>query len=171
MMNHKKLPIVAIIGRSNSGKTTLAEKLINFFSDTGLRVLAIKHSHHNFEMDKKGKDSYRLKKAGAKTVAIVNDNMYAIVSDNENSLGPVDIAEKLISHNFDLIIIEGYKEAGIPMIEVVGDSKETALFTRGNKNIIAIASDNKPETSLPVFKRDDIKGIAEFIKDVIITIH
>lgn len=155
--------IFAIVGRSGSGKTTLIIKLIQFFKAKGLSVSIIKSTHHDFEFDYPGKDTYRFKESGADSVAAFNDKKLGIISDVTGELNAADVAEKYFKDS-DVIIIEGNKKYNIDKIEVIGDSVENPLFQSGIGNIKMIVTDKKIETGLPCFKRNNVEGIASWIE-------
>ncbi len=163
------IPIISLVGRSNSGKTTLIEKLIKIFKDQNYRIAVIKHTHHDFSFDKKGKDSYRHRDAGADTVLITNDSKIGMVSDLEKPMNPLEVAEKFLSQNIDLLIIEGFKDLASPKIEIIGDSEEAPLFQSGLTGVRAVVTDRDIETDLPQFRRNDIHLISEYIKKEILT--
>lgn len=157
-------PVVTIIGRSNSGKTTLIERLTEYFSRKGMKVAIIKHMKHDFEMDHEGKDTYRYRKSGAVISSITNDKSIAILADLPPGMTPLSAAKNLFAHA-DMIFIEGHKERPGPKIEVVGDTKEPYLFESGCEQICAVVTDRKIDTGLPVFPRDSIRDIADFIEE------
>lgn len=163
MTTKKSIPTIAIIGQSGSGKTTVIEKLIAYFSAKGLTVGAIKHTHQDFDIDPHGKDSHRFTNAGAPIVAITNDDSMAIIAKNLNQLTPQQAAPSLFE-SCDLIIIEGNKKGNYKKIEVIGTNNEIPLFQMGIDNIIALVTDKKFTTHLPIFSRNDIAGIAHFIE-------
>jgi len=101
-----KPPIISIVGKSNSGKTVLVEKLIKELKKRGFRIGIIKHAHHGFTLDKKGKDSWRHKEAGADTVVVLSPNMLTMVKDHEDE--SID-AHKKYFMDMDLVITEGFK--------------------------------------------------------------
>ncbi|HHT9129872.1 MAG TPA: molybdopterin-guanine dinucleotide biosynthesis protein B, partial [Candidatus Brocadiaceae bacterium] len=110
------MPIISIVGRSNSGKTTLIVKLIKELKLRGLKVATIKHSHHNFELDTEGKDSWLHTKAGADAVVVVSQKMLGIIRQTPNELPLSEIINSL--QDMDVIVVEGYKTEAIPKIEV-----------------------------------------------------
>jgi molybdopterin-guanine dinucleotide biosynthesis adapter protein len=152
--------LLSIIGRSGSGKTTLIEKLIKKYRTEGRGVGVLKHMKHDFEMDHKGKDTFRYREAGAAVSAISNDRKFAVTADIGGE-SPVVLASQFF-RNVDIVIIEGFKEGDIAKIEVIGDSKESPLFM-GGTDVVAVVTDGIVETKAPVFKRDDIDCIAGFI--------
>jgi molybdopterin-guanine dinucleotide biosynthesis protein MobB len=113
-------PGIAIVGPSGSGKTTLITQLIKILTARGYRVGAIKHTHHDFEIDHPGKDSFVLKAAGASTVALVAPHKLAIVSDLSSELA----VEGLLARYFEdvqLVLVEGFTHSALPKI-LVGES-------------------------------------------------
>jgi len=157
-------PVITIIGRSNSGKTTLIERLTEHFTHKGFKIAIIKHMKHDFEMDHEGKDTFRYRKSGAVISSITNDRSMAIMADVPPGLTPLSAAESLFAHA-DMIFIEGHKERQGPKIEVVGDTKEPYLFESGCGEVCAVVSDRKIDTGLPLFPRDAIPQIVKFIEE------
>ena len=160
-------PIFGITGWKNSGKTTLITELVAEFSRRGLQVSTIKHAHHAFDIDHPGRDSFRHREAGAKEVAIVSGNRWALMHElrDENEPSLADILPRLSP--CDLILIEGYKKNNHPKIEVRLESTvEQTLISELDPQIVAIASDQKiSNADRPSFKLNDIIGIADFILD------
>jgi len=161
------MKIFAVVGRSNSGKTTLVEKLVRHYTRGGLKVSTIKSIRHDYEMDHPGKDSYRHREAGAFSSAITSGKKFSLISTIDDDMTPLELAQRYFSHS-DLVIIEGYKEGDTQKIEVVGDSSEDPLFLSGVDNILLVASDNSLETVLPQYRRDDVEGILRGIEDLIL---
>ena len=116
------IPIISIVGKSDSGKTTLLEKLVPELTRRGYRIATIKHDVHGFEVDQEGKDSWRHKQAGAHTVVISSPNKIALIRDVEKDLNLEEIRERLIQ-DVDLILSEGYKKDVQPKIEVFRKGK------------------------------------------------
>jgi molybdopterin-guanine dinucleotide biosynthesis adapter protein len=158
-------PLIGIAGWKNSGKTTLVTRLVAEFSGRGLSVATIKHAHHAFQIDDGETDSARHRRAGAGQVAIVSAARWAVVRELRENPEPKleDIIARL--EPCDLIIIEGYKRAPIPKIEV----RRSAAMGSGSlsdtdPHVIAIAADHEvTHAGLPVFALDAIGGIADFI--------
>lgn len=156
--------ILGFIGHSNVGKTTLIEKLIKEFDKEHKRIGVIKHDAHDFEIDHEGKDSYRLKHAGAQSVAISSKSKWVLVQEVEKEKPLKEILS--FFSNCDFVFIEGYKLEEIPKIEVYrSEFNYTPLVKQGIKNVILFVSD-KPDiyVGVPTRHIDDIAGIAEFIK-------
>ena len=157
--------MIGIAGWKNSGKTTLAVRLVEEFTARGLRVATIKHAHHNLRLDDEDTDSSRHRRAGAKQVAVVSSRRWALMSENDDGdeLDFIDILARL--DPCDLIIVEGYKSQPIPKIEARRkNAADTIRISDSDPNVIAIAADDIFEDSrLPVFQLDDIVAIADFV--------
>ncbi len=160
-----KTPIIGIAGWKKSGKTTLVTRLIAEFTGRGLKVATIKHAHHDFQIDDGETDSARHRRAGAGQVAIVSGKRWAIVNELAGAPEPtLDEVATWISP-CDLIIVEGYKSAAIPKIELrrSGAVSDVQLAS-SDPTVCAIAADYLiEERRLPVFTLDDIAGLADFI--------
>jgi molybdopterin-guanine dinucleotide biosynthesis protein B len=160
------MPLFGIAGWSNSGKTTLIEKLARYLSDRGFRVATIKHTHHKFDIDAPGSDTQRHRVAGAAETAIVSGFRVAIVEEIEAAGEPTLEAVAARLSPADVILVEGYKSAAIPKIEVrraaVAAEK---LLAASDPFVLAIASDHEVEGhGKPVFDLDDIARIAGLIE-------
>ena len=153
--------IITITGRSGSGKTTLIERLAGEYISEGKKVSVIKSMRHDFEVDREGKDTYRYRSAGVHSALITNGKKIALMADITDDDTPLTLAEKYFS-DYDIIIIEGFKEGETRKVEVIGDSSEIPLF-ESDSNVVMVASDRGFATELPLFKRDDIKSIRECI--------
>ena len=148
-----RAPIISIVGRSNSGKTTLTVKLVKELKLRGLKVATIKHSHHNFELDTEGKDSWLHTQAGADAVVVVSQKMLGIMRQTPNELPLSEIVNGL--QDTDVIVVEGYKTEAIPKIEVFRTEVSTELVCKEDKNLIAVVGDKSPEIGIPFFHIDD----------------
>lgn len=158
-------PIVSIVGKSGSGKTTLLEKVVTELTNRGYKIGTIKHDVHGFEIDYEGKDSWRHKKAGAKTVVLSSPDKIAVIRDVNEEWEPSALCFSFID-DADIIITEGYKKATYPKIEVIRKAKSTRPICRKDKNLIAIASDMKFKCKdVPCVGINDTKGIANLIED------
>jgi len=157
------IPIISIVGKSDSGKTTLIEKLIPELIRRGYRIATVKHDIHGFEVDQEGKDSWRHKQAGAHTVVISSPNKVALIRDVGKDLTLDEIREKLIE-DVDLILSEGYKKDVQPKIEILRKEKHRELLCTKEDNLVAIISDKKFDIGVSCFFLDDIKGVADFIE-------
>ena len=157
------IPIISIVGKSDSGKTTLIEKLVPELTRRGYRIATVKHDVHGFEVDREGKDSWRHKKAGAHTVVISSPEKVALIRDIERDLSLAEIRDKLIQ-DVDLILSEGYKRDAQPKIEIFRKEKHQELLCAKEDNLIAIVSDQTFNVGVPCFDLEDMKGLANFIE-------
>jgi molybdopterin-guanine dinucleotide biosynthesis protein B len=155
-------PIICIVGRSQSGKTTLIEKLIPALKLRGYRVGTIKHSHHIFDFDKTGKDSWRHKDAGAETVVIASPGKIAMVKNDYQ--GTLDSMQNFFD-DMDLVITEGYKKEKKPKIEVVRSARHTEALLKNDRHLVAVVSDIDLSMDVPVFGMEDIDPVADFIAE------
>jgi molybdopterin-guanine dinucleotide biosynthesis adapter protein len=155
------IPILCLVGRSNSGKTTLIERLIPELVQAGYRVATVKHAGHGFDLDTEGKDSWRHKRAGASTVVVLSKGSLAMFSDVPDDIKVEQIREQYLGQKIDLIIAEGWKSDGYPKIVVVRDQLGEVPVSQ--EGLLAIVSNKPMEVSIPTFDPDDIKGLSEFI--------
>ena len=159
-------PVISIVSKKNSGKTTLLEKLIPEMKQRGYRVGTIKHDTHGFEIDHEGKDTWRHKRAGAVTVVISSPWKISLIKDVDEELS----IDALVSEYFadmDLVITEGYKRAGKPQIEVFRSRAHSApLHVKGQNNtLVAVMSDVPVDLGVPRFDINDINALADFIEN------
>jgi molybdopterin-guanine dinucleotide biosynthesis protein B len=152
-----------MVGRSKSGKTSVTEYIIGSLVSRGFRVGAIKHTDKDIELDCAGKDSFRLRKAGASVVALSSSKRITLFQELDSGLPPEEIAGKFMS-DVDLVITEGHKNSSALKIEITGNSDtEEPLFMTDNR-IIAVISDRDISTvSIPLFRFRDIERVTEFI--------
>ena len=152
-------------GWSGSGKTTLIERVVPKITAHGVRVSLIKHAHHTFDIDQPGKDSWRHRQAGCTEVLITSAARWALVHELRG--GPELSLDEAIAHvsPCDLLLIEGFKAAAIPKLEVWRDGQEGPLLFPDDPNIRAIATDDPGRFSgrLTAFALDDIDAIATFV--------
>ncbi len=150
-------------GWSGSGKTTLLERLIPRLTGQGLKVSLIKHAHHEFDVDKPGKDSWRHRKAGCSEVLLVSDQRWALMHELRGEAEPS--LEECIAHvsPCDLLLVEGFKHDPFPKIETWRAEVGKPLLHPEDPHILAIASDVPIETRLPRFALEDDAGITAFI--------
>jgi molybdopterin-guanine dinucleotide biosynthesis protein B len=156
-------PVISFIGKSNSGKTTFIEKLIPELTKRGFKVGTIKHdTQHGLDIDREGKDSFRHKKAGAATTILSSPKRLAVIKDVEEDLPLEELCLKY-GDGVDIILAEGYKKGEHPKIEVTTEKSDSELFCSHDKKIVALVSDNAYNISLPIFRRSDAAGAADFI--------
>ncbi|MDQ5849590.1 MAG: molybdopterin-guanine dinucleotide biosynthesis protein B [Pseudomonadota bacterium] len=150
-------------GWSGSGKTTLIEKLIPRFVQLGLRVSLIKHAHHSFDVDHPGKDSYRHRHAGAGEILVTSSRRWVLMHELRGAPEPAfDEQVKRLSP-CDLLLVEGFKHAPIAKLEVWRAQTGEPLLHPNDRHIVAIATDARLETSLPLLDLNDDAAIASFI--------
>jgi molybdopterin-guanine dinucleotide biosynthesis adapter protein len=147
-MQHAHIPMLGFAAFSGTGKTTLLTQTIPILKRHGLRIGLIKHSHHNFQIDQPGKDSFRLREAGASPVMLVSTHRRAIITEITPEREPrLDEELKLFDQSeLDLILVEGFKAEQFPKIELHRPSLNKPLLYSNDPNIIAIASDCALET-------------------------
>lgn len=159
-------PYFTFAGFSGSGKTTLTIKVIEILSSRGYKIAALKHDGHKFQMDKEGKDTYRLKNAGAKAIAISSAEKFAMISDSDKRLSFLELTEYL-PDGLDIIIGEGFKEEEIPKIVV--HRKDNGKEPAGLKDKYVIAAATDEPNALPhvdtIFDINDAIGVANFVED------
>ena len=158
------IPIVSVVGKSNSGKTTLLEKIISDLVGRGYRVATIKHNRHGFDIDHEGKDSHRHKKAGAHTTVVSSPHQLALVQDTDHDHSFEEIRDKFIK-DADIILTEGFKVNDYPKIEVSRSELKRELISRREDGLIAVAADVKPDIDVPWFDINDAKAISDFIEE------
>ena len=157
------IPIISIVGKSDSGKTTLIEKLLPELVRRGYRIATVKHDVHGFEVDREGKDSWRHKQAGAHSVIISSPRKVALIRDVEKDFTLDEIREKLVQ-DVDLILSEGYKKDVQPKIEIFRKEKHEKLLCSKEDHLVAIVSNRKFDIGVPCFDLDNMKDLADFIE-------
>ncbi len=161
------IPVLGIVAYSGTGKTTLLERLIPCLNKKGFRIGAIKHSHHDFEIDKKGKDSDRLRIAGAGQIILASQYRTAFIIEEDRQTEP-DLEQQLKRldvDKLDLVLVEGFRHFAIPKLEVHRPSLEKPLLCNTDNNIIALACDDEPaeEISVPTLPLNNEAVICDFI--------
>jgi molybdopterin-guanine dinucleotide biosynthesis protein B len=155
-------PIVSIIGISESGKTTLMEKLIRELKSRNYRVATVKHTAEEATLDKPGKDTWRHLQAGSEVTVLASENGMVMMKP-VTSEGTLDEIARLFGEDYDIILAEGFKQSDAPKIEV--HRKNVGPPLKDIKRIIAIASDEPLDTKTRQFSLDDVKGLVDFIED------
>jgi molybdopterin-guanine dinucleotide biosynthesis protein B len=162
------VPIISIVGYSDAGKTTLVEKLVPELRKKGHRVGTVKHSDHEPEFDKEGKDSWRHFNAGADAVVVASSEKVAIIRKNESRLKDSHAQLSFLSNyltDMDVIIAEGYKHSKYPKIEVYRSVTNETPLCKNNITIAAIVTDADIQVDLPRFGLNEIEKISDFIED------
>jgi len=161
-------PVVSIVAKSGTGKTTLLEKLIGELKRRGYKVGAVKHDAHRFEIDREGKDSWRLTQAGADTMLITSPTKVAMVKQYRNKVEP-SLAEVIAAYcgDLDIVLTEGFKKSSMPKIEVHRRERSERLLCRDEAHdpqLIAVASDSDLTLDVPVYDINDAAGLCDLIE-------
>jgi molybdopterin-guanine dinucleotide biosynthesis protein B len=159
--NKHSIPMLSFVGFSGSGKTTLMVKVIKEMRGHGFRVGTVKHDVHGFEMDQPGKDSWRHKKAGASTTIITSPTKIGMVTDVADDHQPMDLLRFM--KGMDIVLVEGFKRSDLPKIEVFRSEIGKPFACRGDKNLLAVVSDEPLDWEVPRFENDDINGLVNFV--------
>lgn len=152
--------IVAVVGRSGSGKTTLIERLIPELRRRGKRVGAVKHTHHAFDFDPQGKDSWRLYHAGAQVVAFSSSAQLAVMRRLDTEIALEEVIARYLG-DVDFVLVEGYKELPLPKIEVVRPGAD--LLCREDQ-LLAVVGDDRAGLRIPAFSPDDVEGLVGLLE-------
>ncbi|HCG1769018.1 TPA: bifunctional molybdopterin-guanine dinucleotide biosynthesis adaptor protein MobB/molybdopterin molybdotransferase MoeA [Vibrio cholerae] len=162
------LPLLGFAAYSGTGKTTLLEALLPKLTATGLRIGLLKHAHHDFDVDKPGKDSYRLRKAGASQMLIASRNRHALMTETPDAEAEFDyLLTRFDAEKLDVILVEGCKNIAFPKIELHRAEVGKPWLYPHDKNIIAIAADETVATDLPQMHINDLDAIADFVLDYV----
>ncbi len=159
-------PAVTIVARSGTGKTTLLEKLIRELTARGWTIGALKHDAHKFEIDREGKDSWRMTKAGATVTTINSSEQSATMRRHDLEPKIKEILERDF-REVDLVLTEGFKASDLPKIEIHRHTLGQPLLCRGehhDPHLVAIASDTKINLDVPVLDLNATDAIATFIE-------
>lgn len=157
------MKVFGFAGYSGAGKTTLIEALIPRFIAEGLTVSLIKHAHSGFDIDRPGKDSWRLREAGCREVMLVSAKRWVIMHELRERPEPTLDEQIALMGDCDLLLVEGYKASPIPKIEVHRPSHGRPLLHPDNPHIVAVATDQAMELPLPRLDLNDVPAVAGFI--------
>lgn len=161
-----KVPVLGFAAYSGTGKTSLLVKLLPLMKLQGLRLAMIKHTHHDFDIDKPGKDSFRLREAGADQVLLASDQRCAVLTEYEERAEPDldELVERLDLKNIDLVLVEGFRHLPFAKIELHRPSMGKELIFPGDNSVVAVASDENLETGdLPLLNLNAPDEVADFI--------
>jgi len=163
------VPVLAVTGKKNSGKTTLIEKLIPEFIDLGLLVGTIKHHHGSITMDQPGKDTWRHKQAGAHTVVLSSPYGVGVIRDTPGEIPLSDLVNSYFS-DVDLVLAEGYKKESLPKIEIFRSTVHAEPLPDPGEDLIAIISDVALARSIPCYRLSETRELAEFLVERLLKI-
>src|ERR1700693_4675899 len=157
------MQVFGFAGWSGSGKTTLVERLIPQLRAKGLVVSLVKHAHHEFDIDQAGKDSHRHREAGCQEVLVTSAVRWALMHELRGAAELSLHAALAQLSPCDLVLVEGFKSAAIPKLEVYRASVGKSMLHPGDENIVAVGSGGALAAPLPVFDLSDVAPIAAFI--------
>ncbi|MFC1931008.1 molybdopterin-guanine dinucleotide biosynthesis protein B [Chloroflexota bacterium] len=160
-------PIISIVGKSDSGKTTLLEDLITQLKQRGYKTAVIKHSAEDVELDVVNKDSWRFSQAGSVVSAISTTSKLAVFKNLERDLEPQELSQ-LIWSDCDLILTEGFKQSHHPKIEVHRKEQSKELLSP-SEQLIAVVTDEPLEIGVPQFSKDEVARIVDLIESKLLT--
>ncbi|HHF3031353.1 TPA: bifunctional molybdopterin-guanine dinucleotide biosynthesis adaptor protein MobB/molybdopterin molybdotransferase MoeA [Vibrio diabolicus] len=165
MKHTLNIPILGFAAYSGTGKTTLLEALLPKLTEAGLRIGMLKHAHHNFDVDKPGKDSYRLRKAGASQMLIASRNRFALMTETLEAEAEFEyLLTRFDEDKLDVVLVEGCKNIAFPKIELHREEVGKPWLYPHDENIIAIASDTAElDSELPQMNINDLDAIAQFV--------
>ena len=170
MLNSNNIPVLGFCAHSSGiGKTTLLTQLIPALIQKGLRISVVKHAHHEFDIDHEGKDSFKLRQAGAVQMIVASRKRWALMTElvrtphAENEPNLAHLLAQMDGNLTDLVLAEGFKHEAIPKIEVYRAAFGTPLLASDDANIIAIATDKPLPIATPQIDLNDINAIAAFI--------
>ncbi|WP_305370719.1 bifunctional molybdopterin-guanine dinucleotide biosynthesis adaptor protein MobB/molybdopterin molybdotransferase MoeA [Photobacterium leiognathi] len=160
------LPLLGFAAFSGTGKTTLLEAMLPKLVERGLRVAVVKHAHHNFDIDQEGKDSYRLRKAGASQMLISSRYRRALVTETPEEEAQLPyLLSQLDQTQLDLILVEGFKKLDFPKIELHREEIGKPWLHPEDANIIAIAANIPADSALPQMDINNLDQITDFVID------
>ncbi|HGS5287021.1 TPA: bifunctional molybdopterin-guanine dinucleotide biosynthesis adaptor protein MobB/molybdopterin molybdotransferase MoeA [Vibrio parahaemolyticus] len=165
MKHTLNIPILGFAAYSGTGKTTLLEALLPKLTEAGLRIGMLKHAHHNFDVDKPGKDSYRLRKAGASQMLIASRNRFALMTETPEAEAEFEyLLTRFDEDKLDVVLVEGCKNIAFPKIELHREEVGKPWLYPHDDYIIAIASDTAElDSELPQMNINDLDAIAQFV--------
>ena len=161
---NRAIPLLGITGYSGSGKTTLLEKLIPELIARHIRVSVIKHSHHNMQVDKEGKDSWRMKEAGSSQVILANDERWAIMTETPKPVSLDYLAQQFDRTLTDLVVVEGFKQEPVPKI-LLHRQEMAKPLPEIDEYVVAVATNYLLEVDRTLLDINCIPQIADFIEN------
>ena len=155
-------PIVSIVGKSSTGKTTFLEKLIREITDRGYKVATIKHSHHSISFDQPNKDSWRHAQAGAVATMVSSTTEIQVIKRVTGELSIDELARNL-GEDYDIILTEGFSRGSAPKVEI--HRKEAGPLLENAQKLFAVVTDEPLETETKQFATDDVKGVVDLLEE------
>ena len=155
-------PIVSIVGKSSTGKTTFLEKLIREITDRGYKVATIKHSHHSISFDQPNKDSWRHAQAGAAATMVSSTTEIQVIKRVTWELSIDELARNL-GEDYDIILTEGFSRGSAPKVEI--HRKEAGPLLENAQKLFAVVTDEPLETETKQFATDDVKGVVDLLEE------
>ena len=157
--------VMGFAGWSGSGKTTLVEQVIAALGARGLAVSLVKHAHHSFDIDHAGKDSWRHRQAGCREVMVSSGQRWSLTHELRGA--PEATLDELLAQlaPCDIVLVEGFKRASIPKVEVWRRVVTEPLLHPDDPHIVAVATDGRLDTTLPQLDINDPAAVAGFIAD------
>ena len=163
-MNKPNLPLLGFAAYSGTGKTTLLEAILPLIKAHDIRVAVLKHAHHDFDLDTPGKDSYRLRKAGADQMLVASAKRHVLFTETPEQEEKLTYLLNMFDHSkLDLILVEGCKSLDFPKIELHRETLNKPWLYSQDPNIIAIASDSVVDSTLPQIDINDIDAVSQFV--------
>ena len=159
-------PVLGFAAFSGTGKTTLLKQLIPLLAEHGVQVGVIKHAHHNFDIDKPGKDSYELRKAGARQMLVASSRRWALMTETDLDGDPEleSLIGRLDPDSIDLVLVEGFKHVPYTRIELHRPALGHPLLYPDDSTIIAVATDSPIDSgTLPVLDLNNVVAVVEFV--------
>ncbi|MEZ5591475.1 MAG: molybdopterin-guanine dinucleotide biosynthesis protein B [Gammaproteobacteria bacterium] len=170
MLLPAKIPVLGFVAPSGTGKTTLLKEVVRLLSEAGLRVGVIKQARDDFDLDRPGKDSYKLRKAGVERLLLASEKQSGLVIEQVEPREPelTELLELLDLDALDLVLVEGFRDCDFPKIELIRQSPGTPRYP-ADPAIIAVATDIEPATGLttglPQLDLNQPASVAEFIRN------
>lgn len=165
MGNSNDIPVVSIVGKGDSGKTTFIEKLLRELSGRGWRIATVKHHVHDFDIDTPGKDSWRHARAGAHATMVSSPTKFSLISEVEREMTLPELARVAADAGCDILLTEGFKREGVNRVEVARRARSEELICEPGE-ALALVTDVEGLTcgDAPVFGLDDAAGVAVLIE-------
>lgn len=161
------LPLLAFTGWSGTGKTTLLQQVIPLLASKGIRAGLIKHTHHQMDIDTPGKDSYLLRKAGARQVIVASAQRWALMCETpeEPSVNLPYLLSRMDPSVLEIVLVEGFKDEPVPKIVLWRAGIKGGVGELLDEHVIAVASDQKLDLALPVLDLNSPENVADFIAE------